>query len=75
MVRSQEVIERLMGHRETKSIAGLCLPTSRIGPAEIVKVQRVDGNYRTCVRLRCTLPVWKQTVSIQRYPNSNPNLQ
>lgn len=56
MVTSQEIIEREMEYRGSKSIIGLNIPQA-IKKSVVVKEQRVDGSYNAAkaTLLRCTL--------------------
>ena len=79
-VTSQEMIEREMGYRGSKSAIGLNRPTSQIKPGA-VKEQRVDGSYVNNLALRCTLMGFERSYQIKVlskqkrfYTNYDPNL-
>ena len=80
IVTSQEMIEREMGYRGSKSATGLNRPTSQIKPGA-VKEQRVDGSYANNLALRCTLMGFERSYQIKVlsnqkrfYINYDPNL-
>lgn len=63
-VTSQEILERKMGYRGSKSAIGLYRPTSQIRPGA-VKEQRVDGSYANNIALRCILMGFERSYQIK----------